>query len=366
VTGKPEIKKIALVTGGGDCPGLNAAIRAVVQASILEYGISVVGIPDGFKGLLENKFIPLDLINTTGIFSKGGTILGSSNVDTPFRVPILREGHRGYEDRSDEVIRHLSEERIDAMIVIGGDGTQSIAHGLTKKGIKVVGIPKTIDNDLHGSEFTIGFFTAVSTAVDALDKLHSTAESHHRIMVVEVMGRNAGWIALFAGLGGDADVILIPEIPFDLPRVAAFLNDLYHSRKRYSIVVVAEGAKAVGGNVVVNRVIEDSPEKVRLGGVGHLVANELEELTKRETRAIVLGHLLRGGSPEGFDRILASRFGVAAVKAVVAGKFDTMVAYVNDSVELVPLETGAGKNRFVNLDSPFLLAARQRGIHFGD
>ncbi len=361
-----SIKKLALVTGGGDCPGLNSAIRAVVQTAIREYGISVVGIPDGFKGLLENKFVPLDLVNTTGIFSKGGTMLGSSNVDTPFSVPITRDGKKIYEDRSDEVLEHLREEGVDAMIVIGGDGTQCIAHGMAKKGLKVVGIPKTIDNDLNGTEFTIGFFTAVSTAVDALDKLHSTAESHHRVMVVEVMGRNAGWIGLFAGLGGDADVILIPEIPFDLEKVAAHLNDLYHTRKRYSIVVVSEGAKPVGGSQTISRLIEDSPEKVRLGGVSHQVAADIERLTGRETRAIVLGHLLRGGSPEGFDRILASRFGVAAVRAVVDGNFDTMVAYKNDNLELVPLDTGAGKNRFIQSDSQFLIAARQRGICFGD
>jgi 6-phosphofructokinase 1 len=326
----------------------------------------VVGIPDGFKGLLENKFVPLDLINTTGILSKGGTILGSSNVDTPFSVPIVKNGKKIYEDRSDEAVQHLKDEKVDAVIVIGGDGTQSIAHGMAKKGVKIIGIPKTIDNDLNGTQFTIGFFTAVSTAVDALDKLHTTAESHHRVMVVEVMGRNAGWIALFAGLGGDADVILIPEISFDLTKVAAHLNDLYHTRKRYSIVVVAEGAKPVGGSQTVSRIIEDSPEKVRLGGIGHQVANDLEKIIGRETRAIVLGHLLRGGSPEGFDRILASRFGAAAVQALVDGKFDTMVAYQNDNVELVPLETGAGKNRYINPDSPFLMAARSRGISFGD
>jgi len=360
------VKKIALLTGGGDCPGLNAAIRAVVQVAVQEYGISVVGVPDGFKGLLENKFIPLDLMNTTGIFSKGGTILGSSNVDTPFSVPTIKNGKKIYEDRSDEVVEHLKREQVDAMIVIGGDGTQCIAHGMAQKGVKIVGIPKTIDNDLNGTEFTIGFFTAVATAVDALDKLHTTAESHHRILVVEVMGRNAGWIALFAGLGGDADVILIPEIAFDSAKIAAFLKDLHHSRKRYSIVVVAEGAKPVGGDVTISKILEDSPEKVRLGGIGYRVAEELEKLTGRETRAMMLGHLLRGGSPEGFDRILASRFGVAAVRAIMEGKFDTMVAYRNDSVELVPLETGAGKNRFIHTDSPFLSAARQRGIHFGD
>jgi ATP-dependent phosphofructokinase / diphosphate-dependent phosphofructokinase len=359
------VRKIALLTGGGDCPGLNSAIRAVVQTATLQ-GIQVMGIPDGFKGLLENKFVPLDIENTTGIFAKGGTVLGSSNVDTPFRVPVLKNGKRAYEDRSDEVVEHLKRARIDAMIVVGGDGTQSIAHGMAQKGIKVVGIPKTIDNDLNGTEFTIGFFTAVATAVDALDKLHTTAESHHRVMVVEVMGRNAGWIALFAGLGGDADVILIPEIPFEYSKIAAFLNDLHHRNKRYSIVVVAEGAKPVGGDVTVNRIIEDSPEKIRLGGVGHIVATELEKQTGRECRAIVLGHLLRGGSPEGFDRILASRFGAAAVQALVDGNFDTMVAYKNDTVELVPLETGAGKNRYIIPDSPFLGAARSRGISFGN
>jgi len=366
MTAPSTIKKIAVVTGGGDCPGLNSAIRAVVQTAILEHGISVVGIPNGFKGLLENQFVPLDLSNTTGIFSKGGTVLGSSNVDTPFRVPVVKDGKKTYEDRSDLCMEHFKKAGIDALIVIGGDGTQTMAHGFAKKGLKVVGIPKTIDNDLNGTELTIGFFTAVSTAVEALDKLHTTAESHHRVMVVEVMGRNAGWIALFAGLGGDADVILIPEIPFELSKVASFLKDSHHTRKKYSIVVVAEGAKQVGGNVTVQKIVEDSPEPARLGGVGHQVANELEKLLGRECRAIVLGHLLRGGSPVGFDRILASRFGVAAVKALMDGQYDSMVAYRNDSVELVPLETGAGKNRFVNPDSLFLEGARQRGIHFGD
>ncbi|NBX93656.1 MAG: ATP-dependent 6-phosphofructokinase [Proteobacteria bacterium] len=361
-----KIKKIALVTGGGDCPGLNSAIRSVVQTAVLEYGIQVMGIPNGFKGILDNQFVPLDLSNTTGIFSKGGTILGSSNVDTPFRVPVVKDGKKVYEDHSDRCMDNFKNAGIDALIVIGGDGTQTMAHGFAKKGLKVVGIPKTIDNDLNGTELTIGFFTAVSTAVEALDKLHTTAESHHRVMVVEVMGRNAGWIALFAGLGGDADVILIPEIPFELSKVAAFLKDTHHTRKKYSIVVVAEGAKPVGGGVTVQRLVEDSPEPVRLGGIGHQVANELEKLTGRECRAIVLGHLLRGGSPVGFDRILASRFGVAAVKALVDGHYDSMVAYRNDTVELVPLETGAGKNRFIIPNSPFLSGARQRGIHFGD
>ncbi len=361
-----SLKKIALVTGGGDCPGLNAAIRAVVQTATVEYGIQVLGVPDGFKGLNENKFINLDIHNTSGIFARGGTMLGSSNVDTPFHVPVVKDGKKIYEDRSDEVMEYLRRERVDAMIVVGGDGTQAIAHGMSKKGLRVIGIPKTIDNDLNGTELTIGFFTAVTTAVEALDKLHTTAESHSRILVVELMGRNAGWIPLFAGLGGDADVILIPEIPYDLAKVANRLNDLHHQRKRYSIVVVGEGAKPVGGEQTVARIIEDSPEKVRLGGISHIVAHELEKMTGRESRAIVLGHLLRGGSPVGFDRILASRFGVAAVKALADGHHDMMVAYRNDHVELVPLETGAGKNRFVERDSTFLQAAKSRGICFGD
>ena len=308
----------------------------------------------------------LSISSTRQVFLEGRTILGSSNVDTPFSVPVTRGGQRVYEDRSDEALENLRNERCDAMIVIGGDGTQAISHGMAKKGLNVVGIPKTIDNDLNGTDFTIGFYTAVATAVEALDKLHTTAESHHRIMVVEVMGRNAGWIALFAGLGGDADVILIPEIPYDMKKVAGFLNDLHHTRKRYSIVVVAEGAKPVGGDVTVSRIIEDSPEKIRLGGIGNHVASELEKLTGRECRAIMLGHLLRGGSPEGFDRILASRFGVAAVKAIVEEKFDTMVAYRNENIELVPLDTGAGKNRYISTDSTYLMAARHRGINFGD
>lgn len=360
------VKKVAVLTGGGDCPGLNAAIRAIVQSCQLQYGIEVVGIPDGFKGLLENRVVPLDLINTTGILAKGGTILGSSNVDTPFRVPATKNGERVYEDHSDQTVQFLRREGVDALIVIGGDGTQAIAQGMMQKGVNVVGIPKTIDNDLNGTEFTIGFFTSVGTAVDAMDKLHTTAESHHRVMVVEVMGRNAGWIALFAGLGGDADVILIPEIPFSYEKIAAYLKDLYHTRKRYSIVMVAEGAKPIGGDVSVSRIIEDSPEKVRLGGIGNQVALELERLTGREARAMNLGHLLRGGSPDGFDRILASRFGAAAVRAIAEGHYGTMVAYQQDQIVLIPLETAAGKNRFVNPDSQFMRAARERGIHFGD
>ena len=362
----PKLRKLAILTGGGDCPGLNAAIRAVVQACVLEHSIEVVGVPDGFKGLVENRFIPLDLMNTAGIFARGGTILGSSNVDTPFAVPVTVDGRTTFEDRSDLAVANLTNAGIDAMIVVGGDGTQAIAHAMAQKGVRIVGIPKTIDNDLHGTEFTIGFYTAVGTAVSALDKLHTTAESHHRVMVVEVMGRNAGWIALFAGLGGDADAILIPEIPFHFERLAAFLNDLHHTRKRYSIIVVAEGAKPAGGEVTVARTIEHSPEKIRLGGVASRVASELESRTGREARAIVLGHLLRGGAPEGFDRVLASRFGVMAVKAGVEGRFDSMVAYRADQVELVPLETGAGKNRLVNPESPFMKAARTRGISFGD
>jgi 6-phosphofructokinase 1 len=363
---KHNIRKIALLTGGGDCPGLNSAIRAVVQSCILEHGIEVVGVPDGFKGLIENRFVPLDLANTTGIFARGGTILGCSNVDTPFRVPVVRNGQTVYEDHSDAVLEHVARAHVDATIVIGGDGTQAIAHAMAQKGLRLVGIPKTIDNDLNGTDFTIGFFTAVGTAVDAIDKLHTTAESHHRIMVVEVMGRNAGWIALFAGLGGDADAILIPEIPFHPAKLAAFLKDSRHTRKHYSIVVVAEGARPVGGDVTVSRMVEHSPEKVRLGGVANRVADELENATGRESRAIVLGHLLRGGAPDGFDRILASRFGVRAVKAVVEHRFGTMVAFRGDSVDLVPLETGAGKNRYVDPDSPFMQAARTRGICFGD
>jgi 6-phosphofructokinase 1 len=332
---------------------------------VIEHNIEVLGICDGFKGLLENNFVNLDLSNTSGIFSKGGTILGSSNIATPFRVPVTKNGKKSYEDQSEIAIKNIKKQNIDALLVVGGDGTQSIAHQFVKKGIPVVGIPKTIDNDLNGTEYTIGFFTAVTTAVEALDKLHTTAESHHRILVVEVMGRNAGWIALFAGLGGDADAILIPEISFDLAKVAKHLQNL-HQRKKYSIVMVAEGAKPKGGKQTISKIIEDSPDKVRLGGVAHSVAAELEKMTGQETRAMILGHLLRGGSPVGFDRILASRFATAAVDALVKGKFDTMVAFKNDNVELVPLETGAGKNRFINPHSPFLTAAKKRGICFGD
>ncbi len=362
----PDTGKIAVLTGGGDCPGLNAALRALVQACVLRHGIEVIGVRDGFKGLTENRFVPLDLDRTAGIFARGGTILGSSNVDTPFAVPVVKDGATVLEDRSDAAVENLRRAGAAALVVIGGDGTLAIAQALAAKGVRIIGIPKTIDNDLNGTELTIGFFTAVGTAVEAIDRLHTTAESHHRILVVEVMGRNAGWIALFAGLAGDADAILIPEIPYAAARLAAQLDDVHRRSRRYSIVVVSEGARPVGGDVTVSRIVEHSPERARLGGVAHRVAAELESLTGRETRAIVLGHLLRGGAPVAFDRILASRFGVMAADAVASGRYGTMLAWCADNVELVPLETGAGKNRYINPLSPFMQAARARGISFGD
>ncbi len=359
-----QFQKVAVLTGGGDCPGLNSALRTLVHTTG-RAGIELVGVPDGFKGLIENKFVPLNGATTLGIFSQGGTILGSSNVDTPFRVPITQNGEKSFVDYSDHVLQYIKDASVEALLVIGGDGTQSIAHQFACKGLKIIGIPKTIDNDLQGTDLTIGFITAVHTAVEALDRLNTTAQSHHRIVVIEVMGRNAGWIALFAGLGGDADVILIPEIPFDLEKVSHFLSQPAQTAKRFSICLVAEGAKPQGGSVVIRKRVENSPDPIRLGGIGHWVADQIEQKTGRETRAIVLGHLLRGGSPVATDRVLATRLAVKATEALLSGQFDTMASYRGDQITLVPLEQGAGKNRFIDSESQFLVTAQQRGIYFG-
>ena len=360
--------RLAISTGGGDAPGLNAVIRAVVL-SAHQRGWQVYGIERGFDGLLkpqEAGIIKLDPDRVRGITHLGGTILGTTNRGNPFRWrEIGPDGTEREVDRSDDLIAAFRASGFDAFITIGGDGTLKIGYDLWLKGLPVVGVPKTIDNDVVGTVVTFGFDTAVSTATEAIDKLHSTAESHERVMVVELMGRHAGWIALNSGIAGSADVILIPEIPFDIEKVCAKIRERDARGRKFSIVVVAEGATPKGG--VVQLVERRGVGTVdRLGGIASLVAKEIHERTGKETRSIVLGHIQRGGSPTTFDRLLALRFGAAAVRAVAAEAWGTMVALVPPKITLVPLADVIGRSKPVTPESDTVLTAREIGISFGD
>lgn len=366
----PTIRRVAISTGGGDAPGLNAVIRAAVLAATAR-DWECYGIRDGFNGLLlpeqyeEGGLMRLTRHTVRGITHLGGTIIGTTNRGNPLRYPVKAlDGTMQEVDRTDELIRAFQLHNIDALISVGGDGSMEIANALARKGLWVVGVPKTIDNDLAGTEVTFGFDTAVSFATDCLDRLHSTAASHGRVMVVEVMGRYAGWIALHAGVAGSVEAILIPEVPFDLRKVAAKIRERDRQGSRFSIVIVAEGAKPIGGNVtVINKEIGRAE---RLGGVGQKVAEELQVLTGKETRLVVLGHLLRGGSPTAGDRLIALRFGAAAVRAIAEGQRGVMVALAPPTVNYIPLEEATRRMKTVPLDCDTVLSARDMGISFGD
>ncbi len=358
-----EVKRIGVLTGGGDAPGLNAVIRAVVK-SAFNQGLECVGLEDSFDGLIEpNRSRPLTPKDVTGILRIGGTILGTSNRGDPFAYPVsTSEGKVDYSSRVKDMFNKLG---LDALVVIGGDGTLAIAHKFFRQGIPLVGVPKTIDNDIVGTTSTFGFDSAVSFATDAIDRLHTTAEAHHRIIVVEVMGRYAGWIALRAGVGGGADVILIPEIPFDLEKTAAKIRERDRWGARFSIVVVAEGARPLGGEVMVKSAAKKGYVE-RLGGIGQFVGSELEQLTGKETRIVVLGHLQRGGAPTPADRVLATRFGAKAVELVVNGQFGMMVANRPPDIVPVPFQDVVGRMKTVPLDSDLITSARALGVGFGD
>ncbi len=365
------IRRIAISTGGGDAPGLNAVIRAATT-SALNRGWSVYGVRDGYNGLLmpeqfvEGGLVPLTRASVRGITALGGTILGTTNRGNPMRFPIPRaDGGVEEVDRTDELIRSFRLHEIDALISIGGDGSLAIANVLARKGLRVVGVPKTIDNDLDRTVITFGFDTAVSFATESIDRLHSTAEAHRRVMVVEVMGRYAGWIALNSGISANADAILIPEIPYDPECVAAKVRRCEEEGRKYAIVVVAEGARPKGGAVAV-KAPKEAGRAERLGGAGERVAEELGELTGREVRTVVLGHLLRGGSPTTFDRLLALRFGAAAVRALAEGQSGIMVALDPPTVLYVPLEEATNRMKVVPLESDSILTGRELGICFGD
>jgi ATP-dependent phosphofructokinase / diphosphate-dependent phosphofructokinase len=359
-------KRIAINTGGGDAPGLNAVIRAVVL-SAKRRGWDVLGIPRGYEGLLDtSKIMPLDEASVRGITHLGGTILGTTNRGHPFQYPAPRpDGSTATVDRSGEALANFKKLGLDALVAIGGDGSLKIAKKLHDEGLPVVGVPKTIDNDLAGTDVTFGFDTAVSTAVDAIEKLHSTAEAHSRVFVAEVMGRYAGWIALNSGLASAADVILIPEIPFDIERVCQAIQAREAQGRHYSIVVASEGARPRGQGYI-TAVPADPGKEPKLGGVSALVADEIQKRTGKETRSLVLGHLQRGGSPTTFDRILALRFGAAAVEAVDQGKFGYMVALDSPVIQLVPIENAVARTNTVPLESDTISTARSLGVCLGD
>lgn len=363
---KRNLRRIGVLTGGGDAPGLNAVIRAVVKTAVGRYGAEVFGFIDGFKGLVLGQARRLSLPDVSGILPRGGTILGTTNRDNPFKFLVVEDGREVYRDCSDWVKENLRRMELEALIVIGGDGSLSIARDFSLLGIPVVGVPKTIDNDLAATDVTFGFDTALTTATEAIDKLHTTAESHHRVMLLEVMGRYAGWIALEAGIAGGADVILIPEIPYRLESIENKIKERQTQGKHFSIIVVAEGAKPVGGEMVVQEYVKDVSDPVRLGGIGNKVGGDLAQALGVETRVTVLGHLQRGGSPTPFDRILATRYGVAAVDLAMRGEYGMMAALRTPEIIAVPLSEAVKVQKRVLADGDLVRAARSVGISLGD
>ena len=359
-------KTIGILTGGGDCPGLNAVIRGVVKSAIIRHGWRVIGIEDGFDGLLSPaKCSPLTLESVRGILPRGGTILGTSNRGNPFSYPVEQNGAISHLDLSDKVVENIRSLGIEALVAVGGEGSLKIALELSKKGVPVVGVPKTIDNDLRETDFTFGYNTALETATDALDKLHTTAESHHRVMILEVMGRYAGWIALESGIAGGADVILIPEIPFHIDRICASVTRRSARGSRFSIIVVAEGAFPDGGSRVVAQKADECQAVERLGGIGQYVAQHVRKCLDMDVRVTVLGHLQRGGSPTTFDRALGSRFGTKAVQMVAAGEFGRMACLRGRTIVSVPLEDATRDLKLVDPEGEIVRTAEDLGIMLG-
>lgn len=359
------MQRIGILTGGGDAPGLNAVIRAAVKTAIYEYGCEVIGIRDGFDGFIEDEGItPLGIENVRGLLPRGGTILGTANRGNPYARKVIRNGQEVTIDVSDEIVKGIQRLKMDALLVLGGDGTLRIAHELFQKGAPVIGVPKTIDNDIGGTEATFGFDTAVTTATEAIDKLHTTAEAHHRVMVLELMGRNSGFIALHAGVSGGSDIILIPEIPFKFEAVIAKVRQRVERGYLFSILAVSEGAKPLSGEQVFARE-GDEVYVPRLGGIGQVVGEHIEQ-QGFETRVTVLGHLQRGGSPTPFDRWLATRYGAAAVRLAAQGKFDRMVALQAGKIVDIFLEEAIAVPKHVGVNDDAIITARGMGISFGD
>jgi len=346
--------RIGLLTGGGDCPGLNAVIRAVTKSLLGRCQAEVIGIADGFQGLVEGRSRPLDWGAVSGILFSGGTILGTSNKANPLASAASTEAALGWARRWG----------LDAVVAIGGDGTMQIAHGMSQHGLPMVGVPKTIDNDIEGCEQSFGFDTAVATVTEALERVQTTGQSHGRVMIVETMGRYAGWIALEAGLAGAADIILLPELDYDLQAVIDVCRAREH-RERFTVICIGEGAKPAGGSLTIERHIADSPDPIRLGGVAHALREALQPHLKSEVRSTVLGHVQRGGSPTPFDRVLATQFGNHAAHLVAAGRFDHMVTLQGGAMSSIALDAVAGRNRRIPLDHPLLTTAREIGVSLG-
>jgi phosphofructokinase-like protein len=359
-------KAIGILTGGGDCPGINAVIRAVAKAAMTEYGWRVIGFRDGYAGMVLRDYVELTNERVSNILNVGGTILGTSNKANPFRWAQQSGGGLTFSDKSKEAGAMFELLALTALVCIGGDGTLSIAKKFQDLGLPIVGIPKTIDNDLAGTDITFGHDSAVATAAGAIDKLHTTAQSHHRAMVVEVMGRYAGWLALGSGIAGGGDIILIPEIPYDMQKVCKTVCDRAGRGKRFSIVVVAEGSEPLDGERVVQQIICDSPDPIRLGGIGRVVGHEIEEATDIETRVTILGHVQRGGCPTAYDRILATKYGVGAVDLIRKGKFGEMVCLRGTEIESIPISEAVSQLKLVPLDGDLIATARSVGTTFGD
>ncbi len=359
-------QRVAILTGGGDCPGINAVIRAVAKKAISEKGMEVFGIEDGYHGLIHKKYRKLSYDDVSGILTLGGTILGTSKTANPYRYAMEEEGELVFKDVSKTVLNNARELDIACLFCIGGDGTLGIAYRLFKDGIPVIGIPKTIDNDIRGTDITFGFDSAVSIATEGIDRIHTTAQSHHRVMIVELMGHKAGWIALHAGVAAGGDIILIPEIPYNVGIIVEKVKERCTKGRRFSIVVIAEGAKPKGGEMVIKRLVKKSSDPVRLGGIGFVLGEQIEKITGLEARTVVMGHLLRGGSPTAFDRVLATWLGTKAVDMMEEGQFGYMVGVQGSSLISVPLQKVAEGIKKIPPDHPLIKSARSVGTCFGD
>ncbi len=360
-----RLQRIGILTGGGDCPGLNAVIRSIAKPAMAHFNAKVIGVIDGYEGMVEGRSRELTPIDVLGIINQGGTILGTSNKGDPFHYPMGERNNLRIVDASDQVVDSYRNLQLDVLFTIGGDGTQIIAQKFSEMGLNVIGIPKTIDNDLEATDITFGHDSARAVATEAIDRLQTTASAHHRVMVIETMGRYAGWIALGAGVAGGADIILIPEIPFSWGSV--FDAVLKRSKgAKFSIVCVAEGAKPRDGEISVREVDRKRTDPVRLGGIGESIAKRIEDETGLETRVTVLGHVQRGGSPTAYDRLLATRFGAVALQAASKGEFGVMASLQRNTVVTVPLKDATGRQRLVPPDSQLVFAARAVGTCLGD
>ncbi len=374
-----KVKKVAILTNGGDAPGLNAVIRAIVKTG-RTYGVECYGFIEGYRGLLDNNFVKLDLsTNAKDLISKGGTIIGTSNNTNVFNLKCVNEdGSVEYKDLSEQCIQNIKNDGFDCLFTLGGDGTQKSSRDFSLRGVNCIGVPKTIDNDVACTDMTFGYNTAVSVAVDAIDRLKTTAEAHHRIMVLEVMGRYAGWLALESAIAGGADVALIPEIPYDLNKVVEKINERKEMGRNYTVVVVSEGAKPKDGTITIKRQLDEGKglDNIRLGGVGEKIADELSEMTGSDSRTTVLGYVQRGGTPSAFDRVLSTKYGTKAMKLAVDGIFNVLVNYKDGKMGYVSLEdvVGAGavvgaassNNRTIPMDDELLQVARDMGMCLGD